>query len=165
MCGICGYISKKDLNIKAITSTLGHRGPDFQDSSKLSERIHFGHSRLSILDLSSAANQPMTTGNGRFTIVYNGEIYNFKNIREELEKLGKKFSNNSDTEVILYGYEQWGVDLLEKLNGIFAFAVYDNKTDKLILARDRFGVNHFITITEKMNFFSVLKLKPCLHQK
>lgn len=141
MCGISGFIGdgcKSD--ILAMVGALKHRGPDGNGHySDKDVSLFLGHTRLSIVDLKNGA-QPMSIDNGEFVIVYNGEIYNQLELRHELELLGHRFfSKNSDTEVVLRGWKQWRHGLLEKLNGMFAFAVYDKTRKSLALARDRFG--------------------------
>ena len=128
--------------IVAMRDRLAHRGPDgtglWIGDTKTS-RIGFGHRRLSIIDLSEAGAQPMFRADGRIAIVYNGEIYNYVELRAELESEGISFTTHSDTEVLLASYERWGTDCLEHLNGMFAFAIWDARRDELFLARDRFG--------------------------
>jgi len=145
MCGIAGFIDfnkKSDYNtLKSMTDVLHHRGPDdsgysFYNLDKCN--IGLGHRRLSILDLTYNGHQPMSFDN--LEIVYNGEVYNFKEIRDELEKYGYTFKSNSDTEVILKAYHKWGIDAVHKFNGMFAIAIYDKKNKKLTLIRDRAGV-------------------------
>ncbi len=144
MCGIVGVASFLDINkrnwIQKAIKTLAHRGPDFTGEwwSK-DNKVGFAHSRLSIIDLSLSANQPMHIINRGLSIVYNGEIYNYKNLRKKLEKLGHKFKTKSDTEVILLSYVQWGVDCINYFNGMFAFSIYDSSQKKLFIARDRAG--------------------------
>lgn len=144
MCGIAGKTdwNNSDISIldtvKSMTDCLYHRGPDNGGLQKLAG-VTFGHRRLSIIDLSVKGNQPMSTADGRYTCTYNGEVYNFIEIRRELEKLNYKFRSNSDTEVILYAFEKYGVDCFEKFNGMFAIAIWDSVKRELILARDRFG--------------------------
>jgi len=144
MCGLVGFISKKyfnDLsqNLSEASSCLSHRGPNdsgfFYDNDM---GIGLAHRRLSIIDLSSAGHQPMTSDD--VSIIYNGEIYNFKKIRKILEEFGHKFKSNTDTEVVLKSYMQWGVDCLEKFIGMFAFAIWDGRKRRLFLARDRIGI-------------------------
>jgi len=119
-------------------SRLGHRGPD--DEGVFYDReIALGHKRLSIIDLSREASQPMTSRSGRFVIAFNGEIYNFLEIRKELEAKGDKFSTRSDSEVLLRAYETFGMDVFAKLNGMWAFAVWDRERYSLLLARDKLG--------------------------
>lgn len=144
MCGIVGVASFLDINkrnwIQKAIKTLAHRGPDFTGEwwSK-DNKVGFAHSRLSIIDLSLSANQPMHLINRGLSIVYNGEIYNYKNLRKKLEKLGHKFKTKSDTEVILLSYVEWGVDCINYFNGMFAFSIYDSSQKKLFIARDRAG--------------------------
>ncbi len=144
MCGICGFYSpNRGLNgerLKKATECLVHRGPDGLQIWKHPEELAgFGHTRLAIIDLETGQ-QPMHSPDGRFVIVFNGEIYNFRDLRAELEALGHRFRTRSDTEVLLNAYRQWGADCLARLNGMFAFAVFDNEQRKLLLARDRTGI-------------------------
>ena len=124
MCGINGITFKGEKSIKLMNVTLKHRGPDALQY-KLFSNLSLGHARLSILDLSSAGNQPMTKFG--YTIVFNGEIYNYIELKEELKKKGYRFSTKTDTEVILAAYDLWGSDCLTKFNGMWAFAIYDPK--------------------------------------
>ena len=145
MCGIVGIIdfeSKIDSELlKRMRDTLSHRGPDgagiylTRDS-----KVGLAHRRLSIIDLSSAGNQPMCNENGTIWVTYNGEIYNFQELRKELEKCGHIFKSHSDTEVIIHSYEEWGEMCVNKFRGMFAFGIFDEKNEKLFLARDRFGI-------------------------
>ena len=120
-----------------------HRGPD-AGAVMVRGPVALGHRRLSILDLSSAANQPMADDTGQNWIVFNGEIYNFAEIRHELEASGSRFRTHSDTEVILEAYRRWGADCLHRLNGMFAFAIWDERRHELFAARDRFGEKPFL---------------------
>ena len=156
MCGIVG-----SLNIQWSNNPLAsiqHRGPDYQESFKY-ENVFLGHTRLSILDLSSLGNQPMTSTDGRFILVYNGEIYNHWKIREGLLKKGYKFKSSSDTETLLYSWVEWGKKCIQYFEGIFAFAIFDKKENKLFIARDRFGVKplYFYQKNNKIAFSSELK--------
>lgn len=139
MCGINGLSWSDESVVGAMNRESEHRGPDdsgiFVDSA-----VSLGHVRLSILDLSERGHQPMATTDQSLQIVYNGEIYNFLEIRAELEAAGQKFVSDSDTEVILYAYQHFGVDAFAKFNGIFAFCIYDQKTQQLLLVRDRLGI-------------------------
>jgi asparagine synthase (glutamine-hydrolysing) len=144
MCGIFGHFSNSEgkLNIgqlDACRDMLRHRGPDsagnFQDRG-----LYLGFRRLAILDLSTDGNQPMTSADGRYTIVFNGEIYNFVELRAELERQGEVFRGHSDTEVLLHLYVRYGIKSLDKLNGMFAFGLYDKFDRTLMLVRDRMGV-------------------------
>jgi len=144
MCGIIGFISKDNFNyfkrmLPQAVLSLHHRGPDdsgfFYDDEM---GIGLAHRRLSIIDLSSAGRQPMTSDD--VSIIYNGEIYNFKKIRKTLEEYGHKFKSKTDTEVVLKSYLQWGIDCLKKFIGMFAFAIWDGRKKRLLLARDRIGI-------------------------
>lgn len=137
MCGINGFNWQDENLIKKMNTKIAHRGPD-DAGVFLSSGISLGHRRLSIIDLSSAGHQPMVSRDGRYAIVYNGELYNFKEIKAELGEY--KFFSNSDTEVVLCAYAKWGAGCLEKFNGIFAFAIWDKERQELFLARDQFGI-------------------------
>jgi asparagine synthase (glutamine-hydrolysing) len=144
MCGIAGILNFNrepvaHNQIKAMTDILIHRGPD-GEGQYIDQNVGLGHRRLAIIDLSLAGHQPMQTRNGRFIITYNGEVYNFKELRMQLEVLGYQFHSNTDTEVVLYAYAEWGHKSLNKLNGMFAFAIWDTKNKRLFLARDRYGI-------------------------
>jgi len=145
MCGITGIFEYKDSHpvseqlLKKMTDSLAHRGPD-AEGIYTSGSIGLGHRRLSILDLSEQGNQPMKILDGRMVITYNGEIYNFKEIREELEKKGHNFRSNCDGEVIVHAYEEYGVNCLHMFNGMFAICLYDINKRQLFLARDRIGI-------------------------
>ena len=148
MCGIAGILSKSNLvqvqELKAMTDIIYHRGPD-GDGHLINEtgNIGFGHRRLSIIDLSNHASQPMHFGNGRYTITFNGEIYNYIELRESLVREGVTFTSNSDTEVLLALYAKKGTACLEVLDGMFAFAIWDELEKVLFCARDRFGEKPF----------------------
>lgn len=153
MCGIVGIASVSVVPdrraLSAGTEALRHRGPDGAGEWWSSDgRVGLGHRRLAIIDLSQAADQPMHDATGQLSIVFNGEIYNFADLRSELVALGHAFRTASDTEVILAAYRQWGTACLARLNGMFAFALYDAKERALFLARDRAG--------EKPLFYAVL---------
>jgi len=125
--------------LQKMVQSLGHRGPD--DSGYWTTKdISLGHTRLAIIDLTPLAHQPMMTGDGRYVVVFNGEIYNYKELRRQLEKEGEGFTSSSDTEVILLGYRKWGKEIVGKLRGMFAFAVWDAHRRELFLARDRIGI-------------------------
>jgi asparagine synthase (glutamine-hydrolysing) len=145
MCGIAGIFHPDvpkpvdPARVEAMTAILAHRGPD-GGGIWTAPGIGLGHRRLSIIDLSDAAAQPMLANDGQLAISYNGEIYNFREVRAELEAKGHRFRTESDTEVILAAWLQWGPDCLSRLNGMFAFALYDAARDALFVARDRLGV-------------------------
>jgi asparagine synthase (glutamine-hydrolysing) len=122
-----------------MVSKLQHRGPD-ANGTWVSDETALGHTRLAIIDLSPAGHQPMVSVEGRCALVFNGEIYNYRELRHELQQQGKRFRSNSDTEVILHGYSCWGKDLLARLRGMFAFAVWDEAHQALFMARDRLGI-------------------------
>ena len=168
MCGITGQWRLDGrpvdpISLKRMNEAIAHRGPDddgfvlFDEDSLTpvpvysSDRMRpsrsfvagFGHRRLSILDLSAKGHQPMPSSDGTLWITYNGEIYNYIEIRKELEEHGFQFSSGTDTEVILYAYQKWGVDCLARFNGMFAFALFDCRKRELFCARDRFGIKPF----------------------
>ena len=142
MCGIAGKLHwgplKEDTPVQKMCDRMIHRGPNSGSIVNLNN-ISLGHRRLSIIDLSSKANQPMASKDGRYHIVYNGEVYNFKIIRKELDKIGYNFNSSSDSEVVMYAFVEWGEKCLQMFNGMFAFAIWDSKINQLFLARDRFG--------------------------
>lgn len=142
MCGIAGLWQKDAGNrhIEAMLASIWHRGPDNQGIwPNTSKQLYLGQQRLSIIDLSPGGHQPMLSETGRVAITYNGEIYNFQEIRQELEQSGINFRSSSDTEVLLNGYLFWGTEVLDKLVGMFAFAIWDEDKEQLFLARDRAG--------------------------
>lgn len=145
MCAICGIISKFDVDTNAILQSMldsmKHRGPDdFGIWESKIDRLGVGHRRLSIIDLSSAGHQPMITEDGRYVIAYNGEVYNFLEIRKELESFGFHFKSKCDTEVVLKSFIKWGIKAIDKFNGMFAFSIWDNRNKELFIVRDRLGV-------------------------
>jgi asparagine synthase (glutamine-hydrolysing) len=139
MCGITGFLGAGErADLERMTGRLAHRGPD-ADGFFCEGPVHLGHRRLSIVDLSCGA-QPMRTVDGRLTIVFNGEIYNHAELRKELQARGCVFqTDHSDTEVLLHGFREWGPDFVGRLNGMWAFAIWDAETKRLFLSRDRFG--------------------------
>ena len=145
MCGIAGLINGGSAQLlERMNNTIAHRGPD-DDGLKWFPESSSGlaHRRLSIIDLSPAGHQPMCNETADLWIVFNGEIYNYKEIREDLAANGVRFRSNSDTEVLLYAYQHWGEECLHRLNGMFAFAIYDSRRQKLFAARDRLGIKPF----------------------
>lgn len=163
MCGICGFIYNKkerpaDQNVlKEMCQTITHRGPDDQGEIVL-DQCGLGMRRLSIIDLNTG-HQPISTANQEYTIVFNGEIYNFQEIRKILENKGHVFETLTDTEVILKGYAEWGVDICEKLNGMFSFAIWDRLKKRLFIARDRLGIKplYYYLDDKKLVFGSEIK--------
>lgn len=143
MCGIVGYISEKidQQVLESMMEQIVHRGPD-GSGRYLDQKIALGHRRLSIIDAAGGA-QPMKNEDGSLICIFNGEIYNYRELRQELIHLGHRFASDSDTEVLLHGYEAWGSDLLLKLRGMFAFVLWDRVNQQLFCARDYFGIKPF----------------------
>ncbi|MBW2968465.1 asparagine synthase (glutamine-hydrolyzing) [Candidatus Woesearchaeota archaeon] len=162
MCGICGFQGFEDDSLlRRMSSTISHRGPD-QKGTFIDRNVCLAHQRLSIIDLSEKGRQPMNNEDGSISIVYNGEIYNFKDIRAQLEKK-HSFNSDSDTETLLHGYEEWGIKgLLKRLNGMFAFALLDSNRDEIILARDRLGIKPLYYTIIDGNFFFASEIKAIL---
>ena len=144
MCGIAGILNldgapASSVLLRRMTDAIAHRGPD-GEGQYVDGPLGLGHRRLAILDLSPAGRQPMATADGRYVISYNGEIYNFQELRAELQALGHRFRSRTDTEVLLAAWAQWGEQALDRLNGMFAFALWDARERTLTLARDRYGI-------------------------
>lgn len=167
MCGICGYISKKNITaeqLKEMNDTMYHRGPN--DSGEEiypasdGYRIGFAQRRLSILDLSMLGHQPMHSDNKRISVVYNGEIYNFQELKKELADY--PFRSNCDTEVIIAAYLKWGISCIERFNGMFAIALYDRETQEVYLVRDRIGKKPLYYWYEDQNLVFASELKPIM---
>src|SRR2546426_1900158 len=141
MCGIAGIYARGDVPVPedrllAMREDQTHRGPD-AEGLHIGPHIGLAFNRLAVIDLSPLANQPMKTDDGTARIVFNGEIYNYRELRRELEGKGRQFRTQSDTEVILQGYLQWGIEVVRRLNGMFAFGLWDAERETLHLARDR----------------------------
>ena len=168
MCGITGIFAFNEKGkhylkkINSATNSLQKRGPDNEGISK-HNNIALGHRRLSIIDTSDAASQPLTDSSGRFTICFNGEIFNYKQLRSQLTSSGVKFKSESDTEVLLYMYVKHKEKCLEQLDGEFAFAIYDKETESVFLARDRFGIKplYYYKTEDVLVFASELKSIMC----
>ncbi len=162
MCGIAGIVSPKGINknlIKSAAFSLQHRGPDgthYYFNSK--NRVAFGHTRLCIIDLSEAAQQPMHYA-GRYTIVYNGELYNYIELKTELQQKGHRFTTSSDTEVVVALYAAYGKEGVKKMDGAFAFSIWDEVAQTLFAARDRFGEKPFFYAYEEDEFHFASELK------
>lgn len=188
MCGICGFHSKQQLSSEIIlkmSEAIKHRGPDDEgyyfnhhhfsgtdslhsikskylplSANALSE-LALGFRRLSIIELSEKGHQPMGSAEGN-VITFNGEIYNFREIRSQLERLGIQFDSNSDTEVILKGYETWGTEIIKKLDGMFSFCIFDKNKNRLIFARDRVGLKPFFYFMNENGLFWASEIKALL---
>lgn len=159
MCGICGFSGKKDKRLlEAMAMALSHRGPDDQGFYE-DDGVSLGHRRLSIIDLTAQGRQPMSNENAAVWAVVNGEIYNFKSLREELISHGHIFRSHSDSEVVVHAYEQYGEDFASRLEGMFALAVWDIRQKRLILARDRIGIKplYYAQHNERLLFASEIK--------
>lgn len=159
MCGIVGLVTKKEKEntIKLMNDRIKHRGPD-GDGYFIDGDVALGHRRLSIIDLSSG-DQPMFNEDGSVVTVFNGEIYNYQELKEELIALGHDFKTKSDTEVLVHGYEEWSADLPKHLRGMFAFAIYDKNKNEVFLARDNFGIKplYFAKMNDTFMFASEIK--------
>ena len=168
MCGITGFVTNSQFesfsrSLPEATASLAHRGPD--DSGiyvDASAGVGLGHRRLSILDLSSLGHQPMASDDNRVRIVFNGEVYNFKVIRKELEKAGHQFRSDSDTEVILKAYLEWGTGCLRRFTGMFALAIWDERSRRLFLARDQMGIKPLYYYHQSGNLIFASELKGIL---
>jgi len=167
MCAIIGIASQYPIINRAWLETgreaMHHRGPDDAGEWCAPDgRVVLGHRRLSIIDLSPAGKQPMQDFAGELRIVLNGEIYNFRELRAQLEEIGTVFTSHSDTEVIVAAYREWGTDCLSRLNGMFAFALYDSRRERLFLARDRAGEKPLFYSHEKQTFRFASELKALM---
>ncbi|MCQ1539373.1 asparagine synthase (glutamine-hydrolyzing) [Methanocalculus taiwanensis] len=163
MCGIAGQItidgSQIDPNLlHRMSKTLAHRGPD-SEGIYFNNQIGLAHRRLAIIDLSDTGRQPMSNPDETIWIIYNGEIYNYKELQEELRILGHKFRSESDTEVIIHAYEEWGSDCLSRFNGMWAFALWDSRREELFCARDRLGIKPFYYSIIKGSFLFASEIK------
>lgn len=164
MCGICGMVGYGDeATVRSMRDRLAHRGPDSAGAVFFTpEQVGLGHRRLRIIDLSPEADQPMTQEDGSIWIVFNGEIYNFPELRRQLERRGHQFKSRSDTEVILHLYEEEGADCFAQLDGIFALAIFDQTRGKLFLARDHLGVKPLYYHHEGKKFTFASEIKAIL---
>ena len=165
MCGICGVLnfSENPVAPEAIRTMMGrikHRGPD-DEGMFLDDSLGLGHVRLSILDLSAAGRQPMFSRDGRYAIVYNGEVYNYLELRNELRS-DFNFETNTDTEVILAAFQKWGIECLHKFNGMWAFAIYDTWQKELLLARDRYGIKPLYYYLDKSTLIFASEINALL---
>lgn len=166
MCGVAGYVNldgqpASPVIIKAMTDMIAHRGPD-DEGQLVDGAVAIGHRRLSIIDLSPLGHQPMATRDGRLIISFNGEIYNYRELRLDLESKGHAFRSESDTEVLLAAYEQWGDDCLPRLNGMFAFVIFDRRRRQLVLVRDRYGIKPLYFAQSGRSFLFASEIKAFL---
>ncbi len=162
MCGICGIFDRSGEPasrplLERMTASMRHRGPD-GDGTILDGEAGLGHRRLAIIDLDGGA-QPIDNESGRLHVVFNGEIYNFSELRQELSAFGHRFKTRSDTEVIVHAYEQWGKDCVQRFNGMFALALWDADAREIFLARDHLGVKplYYVTLGSRVLFASEIK--------
>ena len=166
MCGIAGLVGsfperESRLSMERMLDLVAHRGPDGQGIF-VEGQVSLGHRRLSIVDLSEAGSQPMSSRCGHFVITYNGEIYNHLELRAELEQLGHRFRSHSDTEVILAAYAEWGSRCVERFNGMWALAIWDRRTRLLFCSRDRFGVKPFYFLPQGDGFIFGSEIRQLL---
>lgn len=168
MCGITGFwnldgrpVFREELI--RFTNQIAHRGPDGWDVYvDDSAAVGFGHRRLAIIDITDSGRQPMSFADGRYWIVFNGEIYNFVELRKELEGYGYQFKTDSDTEVVLASFDKWGEDCRFKFNGTWAFSIWESRERKLFLSRDRFGVKPLIYYFDGKRFAFASEMKAFL---
>ena len=164
MCGIAGYINFNNQPVskfilKEMGKAIEHRGPD-GEGYWLNNNVGIAHKRLSVIDLSDAGSQPMISKNKRFILSYNGEIYNYRELRKILIKKGYFFFSQSDSEVVLNSLIEWGKSAIEKFNGMFAFALWDNEKKEFLIARDRYGIKPFTIQFKEILSHSHLNKNP-----
>ena len=164
MCGIVGFIDQrkkkeKEEIVKKMADRIKHRGPD-GEGFYMDNTVALGHRRLSIIDITGGA-QPIFNEDGKLAIIFNGEIYNYIELKEEL-KPKHTFKTNSDTEILIHGYEEWGKELPKKLRGMFAFAIWDKEKQTLFCARDPFGIKPFYYYQKKETFLFASEIKAFL---
>jgi asparagine synthase (glutamine-hydrolysing) len=178
VCGICGILRfdnnlVQEAPLREMMTTMKHRGPD-DEGVFVFKNIGFGFVRLSIIDLSRSGHQPMVSTDERFIIVFNGEIYNYLELRKELANIGYSFTTQTDTEVLLTSYIHWGEDCLHRFNGMWSFVIFDKLKSEIFAARDRFGVkpfyyaltnNHFIFASDIASILKVLPAKPTVNEQ
>jgi asparagine synthase (glutamine-hydrolysing) len=176
MCGICGKVNFNHQNIqesllKRMCRSFSYRGPDDYDvyissasdqGGKQQPIVGFGHQRLSIIDLSDAGRQPMSNEDGTIWITYNGEIYNYREIADELKRKGHQFKSDTDTEVVLHLYEEEGTNAVHRLNGMFAFAIWDQNLKRLWVCRDRMGIKPIVYYWDGNHFIFASEIKALL---
>src|SRR6185295_1162263 len=170
MCGIAGWflrqgLSRDDGDLHAMADRIAHRGPD--DRGYFYDREHgvaFAHNRLSIIDLSAAAHQPMIGDEGQCVLIYNGELYNFVELRRQLQLLGHEFHSSTDSEVVLHSFIEWGPACLDRFNGMFAFAIWSPRDGKVFLARDPLGMKplYYAALPGNQGFVFASEIKAFL---
>lgn len=158
MCGICGMTWHDEALVEKMAAQLAHRGPD-QQGVYCADGISLAHRRLSIIDLSEKGRQPMSNEDGTLWLVFNGEIYNFQELRQNLEQKGHRFVSDADSEVVIHAHEEYGIDALQRLRGMFAYALYDTKEQRLLLVRDRLGIKplYYAQCGDNLIFASEIK--------
>jgi asparagine synthase (glutamine-hydrolysing) len=166
MCGIAGILNFNNepvstVVLQSMTDAIAHRGPD-GEGHFIEGPVGLGHRRLAIIDLSPAGHQPMATRDGTYVLTYNGEVYNFRELRIELETLGYQFHSRTDSEVVLKAYEEWGEKALDRFNGMFAFAIWDRQRQELFLARDRYGIKPLYYTLQNNSFIFGSEIKAIL---
>ena len=161
MCGICGFNWNDEVLARSMASRIVHRGPD-QEGVFCCPEMSLAHRRLSIIDLSEAGRQPMFNEDESICLVFNGEIYNFQELRDELQAKGHVFQSRSDSEVIIHGYEEWGIDSINRLRGMFAYGLYDRKKKRLLLVRDRIGIKPLYYTYKNGRFLFASEIKAIL---
>ena len=167
MCGIAGIVNQSgdkicEQSMKKMADAVSHRGPD-DEGYLVDGNVGLAHRRLSVIDLSPSGKQPMVAGKGRYTLTYNGEVYNYRESWKWLESRGIVFVSNSDTEVVLQSLIHWGLEALNKFNGMFAFAFWDRGSGELLLARDRYGVKPLYYANQDNFFFFGSEQKRSQH--
>ena len=166
MCGLAGVLDLRGdpvahETVRRMTDAMAHRGPD-GEGVWCDGAVGLGHRRLAIIDLTPAGRQPMVSADGRHVIIHNGEVYNFAELRLELQRLGHQFVSATDTEVVLHAFREWGRDCLNRLNGMFAFAIWDRESRELFLARDRHGVKPLYYLNDGRRFAFASEIKALL---
>ncbi len=161
MCGICGFNRRDESLLEQMKDTIRHRGPD-AEGSYFADGVSLGHRRLSIVDLSEAGRQPLTNEDGTIWITFNGEIYNHLEVRKRLEQKGHRFRSRTDTEVIVHAYEEYGLDFVQHLTGMFAFGIWDATRRRFVLARDRLGLKPLYYYCERGQLAFASEIKALL---
>src|SRR5262245_30415692 len=166
MCGIVGIVahSAADVeNLEQLCAVMAHRGPDDAGVQLWPlQAVGLGHRRLSIIDLSERGRQPMTNEDETVWVVFNGEIYNFQDLRREMTAVGHQLRTQTDTEVVVHAYEEWGLNCVQRFRGMFAYAIWDARIRRLVLTRDRFGVKPLFYYWDGTRFLFASEIKALL---